>query len=109
MAPHLPLAWAEVNRMLQRICLATTIVAVLIGAAAPALAGSGDPSGTGQPSQSCQSQPSSPGGASSAPGSAFNEVPGGTAGSKYAGNQPQNSKNPNSVAQYDVACYQVSK
>jgi hypothetical protein len=25
-----------------------------------------------------------------------------------AGQQPQNSTNPNSVAQYDVACYQVS-
>jgi hypothetical protein len=62
---------------------------------------------TGQPSQSCQSQPSSPGQASSAPGSAFN--PSGNAGTHYAGTQPQNSKNPKSVAQYDVACFQVSQ
>jgi hypothetical protein len=40
-------------------------------------------------------------------GSAFN--PSGTAGSQYAGQQPQNSTNPKSVSQYDVACYQVSK
>ncbi len=66
----------------------------------------GNPSGTGQPNQSCQAEPSSPGHSSSAPGSAFN--PNGTAGTVYAGQQPQNSKNPNSVAQYDVACYQVS-
>jgi hypothetical protein len=42
----------------------------------------------------------------SAPGSAFN--PDGTAGTKYAGTQPQNSKNPKSVSQYDVACFQNS-
>ncbi len=95
--------------MLTKIGLVITMVVSLTAGATPALAGSGNPSGTGQPSQSCQSQPSSPGSASSAPGSAFNENPGGTAGTKYAGNQPQNSKNPNSVAQYDVACYQVSK
>jgi hypothetical protein len=40
------------------------------------------------------------------PGSAFDTSR--TAGSHYADQQPQNSKNPNSVAQYDVACYQVS-
>ena len=28
---------------------------------------------------------------------------------EYAGQQPQNSNNPNSVAQYDVACYHVSQ
>jgi len=61
---------------------------------------------TGQPNQSCQSQPSTPGNSASAPGSAFNTS--GTAGSHYAGEQPQNSNNPSSVSQYDVACYQVS-
>ena len=61
---------------------------------------------TGQPNQSCQSQPSTPGNSANAPGSAFNTS--GTAGSHYAGQQPQNSKNPQSVSQYDVACYQVS-
>ena len=64
----------------------------------------------GQPSQTCLSStaPMEPGNAASAPGSAFNEV-NGIAGSVYAGSQPQNSVNPKSVAQYDVACFQVSQ
>ena len=59
---------------------------------------------TGQPRQTCGSPtaPETPGHASSAPGSPFN--PNGNAGTHYAGTQPQNSKNPTSVAQYDVAC-----
>jgi hypothetical protein len=48
-----------------------------------------------------------PGHAVAAPGSPFN--PDGHAGTVYAGEQPQNSKNPVSVSQYDVACFQVSK
>jgi len=65
----------------------------------------GNPSGTGQPSQECGSAtaPNTPGGAASAPGSAFN--PDGKAGTVYAGEQPQNSNNPKSVSQYDTACY----
>jgi hypothetical protein len=64
---------------------------------------------TGQPGQDCvdlvtSGEGSFPGQSSSAPGSAFNEDPGGVAGSKYAGEQPQNSKNTASVSQYDVAC-----
>jgi hypothetical protein len=31
------------------------------------------------------------------------------AGTKYAGTQPQNSKNPNSISQYDVACFQATR
>ena len=75
--------------------------------AVPAVAAS-NPSGTGQPSQSCGSDtaPMTPGNSSSAPGSAFN--PDGVAGTHYAGEQPQNSVNPKSVSQYDVACFQVS-
>jgi hypothetical protein len=59
---------------------------------------------TGQPGQMCGSAtaPNTPGNAASAPGSAFN--PNGKAGTVYAGTQPQNSKNPTSVSQYDVAC-----
>ena len=59
---------------------------------------------TGQPNQSCgsASAPETPGNAADAPGSAFN--PDGNAGTHYAGQQPQNSKNPKSVAQYDAAC-----
>lgn len=64
---------------------------------------------TGQPSQTCGSAtaPNTPGNAASAPGSAFN--PKGKAGMVYAGTQPQNSKNPTSVAQYDVACFHQPK
>ena len=62
---------------------------------------------TGQPNQSCEDQPDRPGQSATAPGSAFN--PDGTSGTKYAGEQPQNSTNPASVSQYDVACTQVSK
>jgi len=61
-----------------------------------------------QPNQSCGSAtaPNTPGHSVSAPGSAFN--PAGKAGSVYAGQQPQNSTNPKSVSQYDVACFHQS-
>ena len=60
------------------------------------------PASAGQPNQSCETTGTTPGQSSSAPGSAFN--PDGNAGTHYAGEQPQNSKNPKSVSQYDVAC-----
>jgi len=56
----------------------------------------------GQPNQDCADFPNTPGQSVNAPGSAFN--PEGHAGTVYAGQQPQNSQNPNSVSQYDVAC-----
>lgn len=64
---------------------------------------------TGQPRQQCGSAtaPNTPGHAASAPGSPFN--PNGNAGTHYAGTQPQNSKNPTSAAQYDVACFNQTK
>ena len=65
-----------------------------------------NPPGTGQPNQSCQVVGVTPGHAATAPGSAFN--PNGHAGTVYAGTQPQNSNNSHSVAQYDVACFQVA-
>lgn len=55
---------------------------------------------TGQPGFECEDI--RPGNASSAPGSAFN--PDGNAGTHYAGEQPQNSRNTASVSQYDTAC-----
>ncbi|WP_210162772.1 adenylate cyclase [Kaistia adipata] len=64
---------------------------------------------TGQPNQtigSAQTGSVTPGQSASAPGSAFN--PDGTAGTHYAGTQPQNSNNPKSVSQYDVAGFQQS-
>lgn len=83
-------------------------LAALGVAASPAMAAS-NPSGTGQPSQSCGSStaPQTPGNTAAAPGSAFN--PDGNAGTHYAGEQPQNSTNSHSVSQYDAACYQVSQ
>ena len=62
------------------------------------------PSRTGQPMASCGSAtaPNTPGKAAAAPGSAFN--PDGNAGTHYAGQQPQNSRNTASVSQYDAAC-----
>ena len=77
---------------------ASAALAVLVP---PSALASGNPSGTGPPSQSCQAEPSSPGNASSSPGSPFNEPsgsnPGGTGGQHY-----------NENSQYDVACYQAS-
>lgn len=55
---------------------------------------------TGQAFFECEDN--RPGHASSAPGSAFNED--GKAGTRYAGEQPQNSRNTASVSQYDTAC-----
>lgn len=71
-----------------------------------------NPSGTGQPSQTCVTTASAanePGNAGTAPGSAFNEN-GGTAGSVYAGNGVSAGKanSTHAVSQYDVACYQVT-
>jgi len=62
------------------------------------------PSRTGQPNQTCgsASAPNTPGNAADASGSAFN--PDGHAGTVYAGQHPQNSRNTASVSQYDVAC-----
>jgi hypothetical protein len=85
------------------------VVGVFAASSAAGSAWATDPhtgGATGQPSQSCGSAtaPNTPGNAASAPGSAFN--PSGKAGTVYAGQQPQNSKNPMSVSQYDVACFQ---
>jgi hypothetical protein len=79
---------------------------LVMAGAAPALA-AGNPSGTGQPSQSCQdieaAGGTTPGNSHSSPGSPFNEagidsVAGGIGGQHY-----------NETSQYDVACYQVSQ
>jgi hypothetical protein len=91
------------------LCFAVCVVSaatsgVLVGPAAAA----GNPAGTGQPSQECGEDNAAlrPGNSSAALGSAFNSD--GVAGTHYAGEQPQNSVNPKSVSQYDVACFQVS-
>jgi hypothetical protein len=91
-----------VRRLL--VLIAVCVAFAAIGSAAAFAAG--NPSGTGQPSQSCQTVESTggttPGGSASSPGSPFNEpginsTSGGTGGQHY-----------NENSQYDVACYQVS-
>jgi hypothetical protein len=89
------------------LVLISTAVAVGTVSTPVAVAGGGNPSGTGPPSQSCQTQltngGSTPGHSANSPGSPFDEpgfgpAPnGGTGGQHYS----QNS-------QYDVACYHVS-
>jgi hypothetical protein len=64
-----------------------------------------NPPGTGQPNQSCQTV--FPSGTLVPNG--FNTSGFATADAHYAGSQPQNSNNPNSVSQYDVACFQNSQ
>jgi hypothetical protein len=85
------------------ICGAGGLLAILLGGGT-ALA-VGKPSGTGQPGLECSEEDVSdrPGNSANAPGSPFN--PDGHAGTVYAGEQPQNSKNAHSVSQYDVACF----
>jgi hypothetical protein len=65
------------------------------------------PAATGEPGADCEllvetGMGSTPGHSADAPGSAFN--PDGNAGTHYAGEQPQNSRNSASVSQYDVGC-----
>jgi hypothetical protein len=90
-----------IRKLILGAAVSTAIVVAGAGAAFADSTGS-----TGQPSQSCQAQPagSTPGNSASAPGSAFNTS--GVAGTHYAGNAPQNSKNAKSVSQYDMACFQ---
>ena len=61
----------------------------------------GAASATGQPSKSCEDVSSAPAGFAT-DGFAH-------AKTQYAGTQPQNSNNPKSVSQYDVACFQLSQ
>jgi hypothetical protein len=93
---------------MSKVSIVILLLAVLmLGVIGTALADS--PGTQGQPNQSCENPTTqtTPGQSSSAPGSAFN--PNGTAGTVYAGEQPQNSNNPHSVSQYDVACFQGSQ
>jgi hypothetical protein len=97
-------------RQLLTIALAVVVFAV---AAASAVAAA-NPSGTGQPSQTClESQQTAlePGQSASAPGSAFNETGPGKAGTVYAGNGANTNTPANgaAVSQYDVACFQVTQ
>ena len=88
--------------MIRRFIVGLALALTLATGIASATALADNPPGTGQPGFECGDL--RPGQASSAPGSAFNED--GHAGTVYAGEQPQNSKNPHSVSQYDTACFQ---
>lgn len=92
--------------MIRKLILGVTLSTALVVAGASAALADTTSGTPGQPGQSCQAQTTTPGNAATAPGSAFNTN--GVAGTVYAGNAPQNSTNPNSVSQYDVACFQVS-
>ena len=100
------------RKLLTAIVLVTALFVVAIGTAS-----AGNPSGTGQPSQSCQAEPTAPGGgnSSTSSGSPFQ---GASSAGVYA-NGPGTGgpgtatgtghiTNPTAVSQYDVACYQVS-
>jgi hypothetical protein len=88
-----------------RRCLVTAgtvLVLVSVSATGAFAASTGTP---GQPNTSCQTffgenGPFTPAG--------FNTTGFNHATLMYAGAQPQNSNNPNSVSQYDVACFQAS-
>jgi hypothetical protein len=92
---------------MRRLSLAAIIAALVLGVSSPvALAGKGNPAGTGPPSQSCQEIEAEggtvPGHSSSSPGSPFNEPEinseeGGIGGQHYS-----------EASQYDVACFHVS-
>src|SRR5207249_10801402 len=88
-----------------------SMIAIGVSVALTGVTLAGDPhtSGVkGQPNQSCENPQTmtTPGKSSTARGSAFN--PSGIAGMNYDGEKSVNSKNPKSVSQYDVACFQQS-
>ena len=88
--------------MLKRFAPPLIVAAALFAAPGVAIAAA-NPNGTGQPSQECgedEALANPPG--FDTDGFAVAEV-------HYAGSAPQNSNNPNSVSQYDVACFQYSQ
>ncbi len=89
--------------LIKVITVAMLTAALVFPPVASALAA--DPGTQGQPNQSCQQV--FPSGTFTPPG--FNTDGFNHATTVYAGSQPQNSNNPNSVSQYDVACFQTSQ
>lgn len=88
--------------MIRFIATAATIAS--LAGAIPALAAS--PGGGGQPSQSCQEQPSGPPGITSTTNGFATRAVNVYAGS--VGTASLNSGNDHAVSQYDVACFEVS-
>jgi hypothetical protein len=87
---------------MRHLSLAALTAALVLALPAASLAGAGNPSGTGPPSQNCENVINTvpgghaPGKSEEATGSPFN--PEGIAGGKYNAER----------SQYDVACYHVS-
>ena len=88
------------------LLIASTGLALAVNVHNPAVGGTGVQGPPDQTIGSAQTGSVTPGNTINSPGSAFN--PNGNADTRYAGTQPQNSKNPKSVAQYDVAGFQQS-
>ncbi len=92
--------------MFRRIAIAMA-TAGLVSTLAAGVTAAANPPGTGQPSQSCQSEPSGPAGLlSTANGFATRAV------NVYAGSLGTPSAangNSHAVSQYDVACFEVSQ
>jgi len=85
--------------------LVTASAVLALGCVSATGAFAASPGTQGQPSQSCQAffgdnGPFTPAG--------FNTAGFNFATTMYAGAQPQNSNNPSSVSQYDVACFQAA-
>lgn len=75
----------------------------LLVAPAGAISAARNPSGTGQPGASCQSEPTQPNGFGTAGFTNATAVYAGSAGTPSLANG-----NSHAVSQYDVACYQLS-
>ncbi len=90
--------------------ITATILMVVLAFPPVASVFAASPGTQGQPGQSCQAQPSSPGQSANNSGSPF---AGGQADNVYAGNPGTaslaHSNSGNAVSQYDVACFQVSQ
>ncbi len=92
------------KRFIVKGITATILVVVLAFPPVTSVFADSNPSGTGQPNQSCQAQPNSPLG--------FLTDGFAQADSVYAGSDgtpSQANGSPNAVSQYDVACFQVSQ
>jgi len=84
---------------MRKLLALVVVIAAMFAVVASAMAGIGNPNGTGPPSQTCLTNATGfnePGNAAGSKGSPFNEISG-KAGGVYSAN-----------SQYDVACYQVS-
>ncbi|RZU74360.1 hypothetical protein EV384_2816 [Micromonospora kangleipakensis] len=94
------------------VCASSAVLAVGLAATGGAAFAAPNPAGTGQPGVECgeDGNDTRPGRSADAPGNGSPFIEGDSvAGTHYAGEQPQNSRNPKSVSQYDVACFQVSQ